>query len=110
MPLLLMYRHGPVCLRRARGAQLTRLRALVQHGRLPVVDEQTGDSPRGLAGLTQHLLATGRKRRHELVLWQGFERIDATEVARGQAAGKPREKIVSIPELLAVGGGLANAS
>ncbi|XP_075167016.1 NADPH:adrenodoxin oxidoreductase, mitochondrial [Haematobia irritans] len=36
--------------------------------------------------------------------WQGWEKIDAEEVKRGAAVGKPREKIVNIEEMLKVAG------
>ncbi len=32
--------------------------------------------------------------------WQGWQRLDAEEVARGAAAGRPREKITSVDEML----------
>jgi len=35
----------------------------------------------------------------EVVSWDGWCRIDSTEVARGEAAGKLREKVVSISEM-----------
>ncbi|XP_073845860.1 NADPH:adrenodoxin oxidoreductase, mitochondrial [Musca autumnalis] len=38
------------------------------------------------------------------VSWQAWEKIDAEETKRGQAIGKPREKIVSIEEMLKVAG------
>ncbi|XP_061392557.1 NADPH:adrenodoxin oxidoreductase, mitochondrial [Musca vetustissima] len=38
------------------------------------------------------------------VNWQAWERIDAEETKRGQAIGKPREKIVSVEEMLKVAG------
>jgi len=36
------------------------------------------------------------------VRWEGWEAIDAVEVERGSAIGKPREKIVSVPEMLEI--------
>ncbi|XP_061388312.1 NADPH:adrenodoxin oxidoreductase, mitochondrial-like, partial [Musca vetustissima] len=38
------------------------------------------------------------------VNWQAWERIDAEETKRGQAIGKPREKIVSVEDMLKVAG------
>ncbi|XP_005174858.1 NADPH:adrenodoxin oxidoreductase, mitochondrial [Musca domestica] len=38
------------------------------------------------------------------VSWQAWEKIDAEETKRGQAVGKPREKIVNIEEMLKVAG------
>jgi ferredoxin/flavodoxin---NADP+ reductase len=40
----------------------------------------------------------------QAVTWSDWQRIDAAEVARGQQAGKLREKFVSIPEMLAAAG------
>jgi ferredoxin--NADP+ reductase len=47
------------------------------------------------------LLAMLRGRGVRVTDWGGWQRIDATEVARGTAAGKPREKMTSIDEMLA---------
>uniref|UniRef100_A0A1I8P8K2 NADPH:adrenodoxin oxidoreductase, mitochondrial n=1 Tax=Stomoxys calcitrans TaxID=35570 RepID=A0A1I8P8K2_STOCA len=38
------------------------------------------------------------------VTWQGWEKIDAEEIKRGDLVGKPREKIVKIEEMLKVAG------
>jgi len=37
-----------------------------------------------------------------IVSWQDWRRIDAAEIERGKAKGKPREKFVTIDEMLAV--------
>jgi ferredoxin--NADP+ reductase len=37
--------------------------------------------------------------------YPGWERIDAEEVARGEAKGKPREKLVALEEMFAAAGG-----
>ena len=37
--------------------------------------------------------------------WRGFERIDEFERDAGAAVGKPREKIVSVEEMLRVANG-----
>lgn len=39
---------------------------------------------------------------HEVVTQEGWEKINATEVARGEALGKPRVKAVDRPELLSI--------
>ncbi|KAM7343350.1 NADPH:adrenodoxin oxidoreductase, mitochondrial [Cochliomyia hominivorax] len=41
---------------------------------------------------------------HNIVDWQGWQKIDAEETKRGLAIGKPREKIVNIEEMLKVAG------
>jgi ferredoxin--NADP+ reductase len=46
------------------------------------------------------LLATLGARGARVITWPGWQRIDAAEVARGQGAGKPREKLTRIPDLL----------
>uniref|UniRef100_A0A1B0GLQ9 NADPH:adrenodoxin oxidoreductase, mitochondrial n=2 Tax=Lutzomyia longipalpis TaxID=7200 RepID=A0A1B0GLQ9_LUTLO len=39
----------------------------------------------------------------DVVSWSGWEKIDQEEVRRGSKVGKPREKIVSVDEMLKVG-------
>ncbi|XP_062136565.1 NADPH:adrenodoxin oxidoreductase, mitochondrial [Drosophila sulfurigaster albostrigata] len=39
-----------------------------------------------------------------IVTWEGWQRIDKHETEAGKAKGKPREKIVSIPEMLRIAG------
>lgn len=50
----------------------------------------------GAAGLRQLLAARGV----DVVDFGGWRRIDAAEVVRGSAVGKPREKFVEVPEML----------
>lgn len=38
----------------------------------------------------------------QVVSFEDWLRIDAAEVARGQALGKPREKLVDVAEMLAL--------
>ena len=57
----------------------------------------------GGAGLTALLAERGV----QVVTFEGWERVDAEEVRRGRAAGKPREKMTSVPEMLAVAAGAA---
>jgi ferredoxin--NADP+ reductase len=45
-----------------------------------------------------------RSRTPELVTWRGWEAIDEHERGRGAPAGRPRVKLVRIPEMLAVAG------
>lgn len=40
--------------------------------------------------------------RFHTVIWQKWQRIDAEEISRGKAVGKPREKILSIQEMLEI--------
>ena len=54
-----------------------------------------------LDALKQLLLARGRHS-DELISWADFTAINASEVARGAALGKPREKITSVEEALAI--------
>ncbi len=45
-----------------------------------------------------------RSRIPELVTWRGWEAIDEHERGRGAPAGRPRVKLVRVPEMLAVAG------
>ena len=45
-----------------------------------------------------------RSRIPELVTWRGWEAIDEHERSRGALAGRPRVKLVRVPEMLAVAG------
>jgi ferredoxin--NADP+ reductase len=45
-----------------------------------------------------------RSRAPALVTWDGWKAIDAHEVARGEPQGRPRVKLVRVPEMLAVVG------
>jgi len=51
------------------------------------------------------LLGGGASRIPHYVDYEGWERIDAEEVARGAAKGKPREKLVALDEMFAAAGG-----
>jgi len=51
------------------------------------------------------LLGRSASRMPHYVDYQGWERIDAQEVARGVAKGKPREKLVSLEEMFAAADG-----
>ena len=57
-----------------------------------------------LARLRALLEARGRAPR-SLVGWEGWEAIDAAEVATGAAAGKVREKLVRVDEMVATAAG-----
>jgi ferredoxin--NADP+ reductase len=50
-----------------------------------------------------HLFAATSIRRY--VDYPAWGRIDAEEVARGRATGKPREKLVAVEEMFAAAGG-----
>jgi adrenodoxin-NADP+ reductase len=52
----------------------------------------------GRAGLTQLLAARG----HRAVSFKDWERIDAEEIRLGERAGKPREKITEVKDMLRV--------
>jgi ferredoxin--NADP+ reductase len=43
-----------------------------------------------------------RERGIDVVSWQDWQAIDRAEIERGRAAGRPREKLVRIPEMLEV--------
>jgi len=73
---------------------VTGLLADLASGRLPA--PRTGDLDAIEAWL--------RSRVAGLVTWRGWEAIDAHERARGAPAGRPRVKIVRVPEMLAVAG------
>jgi NADPH-dependent glutamate synthase beta subunit-like oxidoreductase len=61
-------------------------------------------SPRpGSAGLKALL----EQRGVQAVSFQGWQRVDAAEVQRGQAQGKPREKITDVQEMLQLAAGAA---
>ena len=47
------------------------------------------------------LMKTG-KRKEDVVTWQGYQKIDAYESKSGEEKGKPREKVITIPELLKI--------
>lgn len=68
-------------------------------GRLP--------PPAAVGGGPSSLLdcLVGGKGRGEVVTWEGFRRIDAFERAEGEKAGKPREKVVDVGELVRLAGG-----
>jgi ferredoxin--NADP+ reductase len=51
-------------------------------------------------GSPDDLLASLQRRGTRVVGWQDWLRIDAAEVALGRGAGKPREKLTRIPDLL----------
>jgi NADPH-dependent glutamate synthase beta subunit-like oxidoreductase len=55
----------------------------------------------GAAGLRQLLASRGVR----AVDWGGWRRLDADEVQRGAAAGKPREKFVEVPSMLQAAAG-----
>jgi hypothetical protein len=56
-------------------------------------------SPRAARTVAQRLISAARVR---IVSYEAWRRIDAAEVERGVAIGKPREKFVSIDEMLGV--------
>lgn len=58
-----------------------------------------GEGGAGLAGLKALLTQRGKNPAHQ-VSWAGWRALDAAELARGAAAGKSREKFVSVPEML----------
>jgi adrenodoxin-NADP+ reductase len=63
-------------------------------GELPLVEAPVG----GAQGLAQLL----QERQAPVVSWPVWEKIDAAEVERGAAVGKPREKFTSVEEMLRV--------
>lgn len=64
----------------------------------PKVEQRQG----GGGGGRQALQALLEERKIEVVDFKGWEEIDAEEVRRGSAVGKPREKIVSMEEMLEI--------
>ena len=56
----------------------------------------------GVAGLdaVRSILRKGSEKK--VIGWNGYVRIDAHEVRAGEAVGKPREKIISIPEMIEI--------
>ncbi|CAN0562568.1 unnamed protein product, partial [Ectocarpus sp. 12 AP-2014] len=46
--------------------------------------------------------ACGTKRKVQVVDWDGYQRINRDEVARGALKGKPREKFVDVEEMLSI--------
>ncbi|CAM9795659.1 unnamed protein product [Scytosiphon promiscuus] len=60
-----------------------------------------GDRQNGAPGLLGSRIAEGADmKRVQIVDWDGYQRIDRDEIARGAARGKPREKIVDFGEML----------
>jgi hypothetical protein len=49
---------------------------------------------------TVPLLELLRSRGVRVVSFDDWRRLDAAEIARGKPAGKPREKIATVPEML----------
>lgn len=43
-------------------------------------------------------------RQVQIVHWDGYQRIDREEVARGAMKGKPREKVVDVGQMLDIAG------
>jgi adrenodoxin-NADP+ reductase len=54
-------------------------------------------APAGREGDVRDLLEV---KGHQVVTWKDYQQIDRAEVARGAEKGKPREKVVDVPELL----------
>lgn len=50
---------------------------------------------------TRELLESLNKKGARVISFQDWKKIDAQEISRGQAAGKPREKFVTVPEMFA---------
>jgi len=48
------------------------------------------------------IVAKAAARGGKAVTWHGYEAIAAAETSRGAAAGKPREKVTSIPEMVSI--------
>ena len=69
-------------------------------------DAREGRLPAGRR-VDEDLVETLAGRGHEVVLYAGWEAIDAAEAARGAPHGKPRSKLCSWDELLAAASGSA---
>ena len=63
-----------------------------EHGRLATPDPQLADAEVIAAWLAERV--------PDAVTWEGWEAIDAAESAAGQAAGRPRIKLVRLAELI----------
>lgn len=66
-----------------------------------------GDKAEGRQGLRNILMggqdgAGGTKKKVQVVDWDGYQRINRDEVARGAMKGKPREKFVDVEEMLSI--------
>ena len=57
----------------------------------------------GAPGVHEGLFG-GARGKCVVVDWEGHLAIDAVETSRGEAAGKPREKVVSVDEMLEITG------
>ena len=70
------------------------------------VDHMLADAVSGrltpAPGRTEELDALLTERNIDVTAWSGWQAIDREEVARGKAAGRPREKFVDVAEMLAV--------
>lgn len=71
------------------------------------------DNAEGRQGLTNLLMggqdgapglgeSGGTKKKVQRVDWDGYQRINRDEVARGAMKGKPREKLVDVEEMLSI--------
>ncbi len=67
-------------------------------------DAQAGVLPRAECPARGDVLALLRERGVRVVDWAAWKRIDAAEIERGRAAGKPREKFVRVEDMLAAAG------
>ncbi len=65
---------------------------------------------RGLSGVLtgEHYISPGNAekaadaRQIQIVDWDGYQRINRDEIARGEMKGKPREKLVDVGQMLEI--------
>jgi len=57
-------------------------------------------SPSQDRSLLDMLQSQGKKSPGGIVTWQGFQKIDAAELAKGQTKGKVREKFVDVQDMV----------
>eukprot|EP00947_MAST-08B_sp_MAST-8B-sp1_P002933 g2933.t1 len=83
-------------------------------GREGLLEFLLGSGARGAGGNTTKKTTSGKVEAEveslQVVDWAGHRAIDTEEVSRGAAVGKPREKIITVQEMLSVAAAQASSS
>jgi ferredoxin--NADP+ reductase len=75
-----------------------------------VADREAGALPEPRRTDPEELAAFFAERAPEVVTWAGWKAIDAHETAAGEPHGRPRVKLVRVPDMHAVAGGTLSRS
>jgi ferredoxin--NADP+ reductase len=75
-----------------------------------VADRDAGALPEPRRTDPEELAAFFAERAPEVVTWAGWKAIDAHETAAGEPHGRPRVKLVRVPDMHAVAGGTLSRS